>query len=183
MQGDHDQGTAQMTNVSIRLAQDAADFETARALCRDWLDWHWRNYPSDWPNGEDHPMNPEKFHLILKDLPRIHQRPRGGILISHVDGQALGCVMYHEAEPGVAEFKRMFVSEDGRGHGLGQRMLAQMFEQMIADGYQKVVFSSATFLSHARAMYERAGFTGSPHPEGFPDDWRDRVYFMERQLV
>lgn len=98
--------------------------------------------------------------------------------------------MYHEARDGVAEFKRMFVSENGRGHGVGTRMLHAMFQQMIADGYRKVFFSSAKFLSHARKflsharkMYERAGLIDMLQPEGLPDQWKDRIYFMERSLT
>jgi hypothetical protein len=53
---------------------------------------------------------------------------------------------------------------------------------MVADGYERVFFSSATFLTHARAMYRKAGFVDMPHPRGFPDAWRDKVYFMERSL-
>ncbi|SDJ42169.1 hypothetical protein SAMN04488026_101735 [Aliiruegeria lutimaris] len=62
-------------------------------------------------------------------------------------------------------------------------MLQHMFDQMIADGYRKVFFSSAVFLTHARAMYESVGFVGIPHPAGFPQAWREREYFMERALV
>lgn len=171
-----------MTEVSIRLALGDSDIEDARALCEEWLEWHWKAYPDDWPT-EDNPMDPEKFQVILKDLPKLHARPRGGILIASADGQPAGCVMYNEAEAGVAEFNRMFVSEGGRGHGLGRLMLERMFEQMIADGYQKVIFSSAKFLTHARTMYENAGFLDMPHPPGFPDEWRNYVYFMERALV
>jgi hypothetical protein len=54
---------------------------------------------------------------------------------------------------------------------------------MVDDGYGKVFFSSATFLTHARTMYEAAGFTGIPHPPGFPAELRDRVYFMQRTLL
>ncbi len=128
-------------------------------------------------------MNPESFQKTLADLPELHGRPGGGIILGLVDGQAAGCVMYHEADAGVAEFKRMFVRENGRGHGLGRRMLEHMFEQMIADGYRKVFFSSAAFLTHAKAMYESVGFSHMPHPAGFPDDWRERVYFMQRALL
>ena len=128
-------------------------------------------------------MDQERFETIIQNLPKLHERPRGGILIGSVNEQAVGCVMYQEAKPGVAEFNRMFVSDGGRGHGLGRRMLDQMFDQMIADGYKRVFFSSATFLTHARAMYEGAGFTDCPHPVGFPAKWRDRVYFMERSLA
>jgi GNAT superfamily N-acetyltransferase len=113
-----------------------------------------------------------------------HLRPRGGVIIGSVDGRDVGCVIYKEAgrEAGVAEFNRMFVSEHGRGHGVGRRMLDYMFERLIEDNYRKVFFSSAKFLTHARRMYEAAGFHGTPHPEGFPDEWRERVYFMERDL-
>jgi GNAT superfamily N-acetyltransferase len=173
-----------MTDITIRMADDAADFEVARALCREWLDWHWRHYPDDWPKGADHPMDPERFEAIVQELPTLHARPRGGIIIGSVDGQACGCVMYRAAgeDAGAAEFNRMFVSENGRGHGLGRLMLDYLVQQLIADGYRRVFFSSAAFLTHARAMYEAAGFSGIPHPTGFPDEWRERVYFMERTL-
>lgn len=172
-----------MTETSVRLARDDDDIEAARTLCLEWLDWHWKHYPPDWPMGVDHPMDPEKFKAILEDLPTRHRRPAGGILIALVDGKPAGCVMYSEAGPGVAEFHRMFVSESGRGYGLGRQLLDHMFEQMVADRYDRVFFSSAAFLTHARAMYENAGFVPMPHPQGFPDAWRDKVYFMERSLV
>ena len=171
-----------MTEVAIRLASNEDDIEAARALCREWLDWHWENYPSDWPRGDDHPMDPVSFETILKNLTNLHERPLGGIVIASVDGKPLGCVMYSEASQGIAKSNRMFVSRDGRGHGLGRKMLDHMFDQMAADGYKRVFYSSATFLTHARAMYENAGFVPMPHPEGFPDEWRAKVYFMERSL-
>lgn len=174
---------SEMTVVTVRLANDEDDVETARLLCREWLDWHWRNYPPDWPRGDDHPMDPVGFQTILKNLPDLHKRPLGGILIASVDGKPSGCVMYSQASPGIAEFKRMFVSADARGHGLGGKMLDHMFAQMTADGYTRVFYSSATFLTHARLMYENAGFVPMPQPKGFPDEWRDKVYFMERSLA
>lgn len=173
-----------MTEILVRLARDDDEINAARALCREWLEWHWENYPTDWPPTDaDHPMDPKRFQTILEDLPQLHKRPRGGILVGSVDGNPAGCVMYSEASPGVAEFKRMFVSVAGRGNGLGRKLLDRMFEQMAADGYEKVFFSSATFLTHARAMYRSAGFVDMPYPLGFPDAWRDKVYFMERSLA
>ncbi|WP_370267882.1 GNAT family N-acetyltransferase [Nioella sp.] len=172
-----------MTEIAIRLASNKDDVHAARGLCREWLDWHWKNYPSDWPRGDDHPMDPARFQDILNDLPDLHKRPLGGILIASVNGKDCGCVMYSEAAPGTAEFNRMFVSADGRGHGLGRKLLDHMFEQMAMDGYARVFFSSATFLTHARSMYETAGFVPMPHPAGFPNAWRDRVYFMQRSLT
>jgi GNAT superfamily N-acetyltransferase len=172
-----------MAEILVQVASRDDDLEATRDLCRQWLDWHWQNYPPDWPRGADHPMDPDGFQAILRDLPDLHKRPKGAILVASVDGAPAGCVMYAEASPGVAEFNRMFVSVAGRGHGLGQRLLDAMFEHMVADGYTSAMFSSATFLTHARAMYEEAGFRPMAHPAGFPDMWRDKVYFMERALA
>lgn len=180
-----------MKEIHVRLAKDGADINTARKLCQEWFDWHWENYPEDWPTESDpewptdieHPMGPKIFQTILKDLPERHKRSGGGILVAHLNGNPAGCVMYNEAGPGVAEFHRMYVSVEARGNGLGLKLLESMFEQMVADGYTRVFFSSAAFLTHARAMYSDAGFVDMEHPQGFPSAWRDKVYFMERSLV
>lgn len=127
-------------------------------------------------------MEAGRFLDIVQDLPNLHARPLGGIFLASVDDQPVGCVMYNEQTAGVAEFNRMFVSEAGRGHGIGSRLLDAMISQMIEDGYERVVFSSAIFLTHAKAMYEAAGFTNVPHPDGFPEEWKPYVYFMERPL-
>lgn len=172
-----------MAEIVVRLARSKDDIEAARMLCREWLDWHWENYPSDWPRGDDHPMNPKSFETVLKNLPSLHERPLGGIIVASVDGKPMGCVMYREARPGTAEFNRMFVSPAGRGHRLGRRLLDEMFKQLVADGYDHVFFSSATFLTQARAMYEDAGFVPMSQPKSFPDEWQDKVYFMKRSLA
>ena len=172
-----------MAEIIVRLASDKHDFDVARTLCLEWLDWHWKNYPAGWPRDDDHPMNSQRFKVALEALPVLYKRPLGGVLIASVDGEPAGCVMYGEASTGVAEFNRMFVSVSGRGHGLGRKLLNRMVEQMIADGYTRVFFSSATFLTHARAMYEAAGFALMPQPKGFPKKLRDKVYFMERLLT
>ena len=168
--------------VLIRMASTEAEFEQVRDLCRQWLDWHWKNYPADWPT-EGNPMDPVRFRAILDDLPSLHARPHGGILLALLDDQPVGCVMYNEARPGLAEFNRMFVNDNGRGFGIGRQLLSHMFEQLIKDGYQRVRFSSAKFLTHARSMYEAAGFVDAPHSEGFPSEWQPYVYFMERPLT
>jgi len=165
----------------VRLASCNADIEEARALCRQWLTWHWDNYPADWPT-EGNPMDPAGYEAVLRDLATLHARPLGAILIASLGGQPVGCVMYSQASPGVAELNRMFVNNAGRGQGIGRRLLDAMMDQMIQDGYRKAIFSSAHFLTHAKAMYAAAGFTEIPTPKGFPDLWAAYVYFMERDL-
>lgn len=171
-----------MPDITVRMATTDDDFDRARGLCHDWLEWHWRHFPEDGPR-EGNPLDPEAFQHVIDDLPQLHARPKGAILLAEVDDRPAGCVMYHENEPGVAEIKRLFVNDAGRGHRLGQMMLERMFEAMIADGYRTVRFSSARFLTHARTLYERVGFHDIPHPDGLPADLRKFIYFMERPLI
>lgn len=171
-----------MTVITIRMAETEADFVAARGLCREWLDWHWQAFPADGPR-DGNPLDPVTFQGVIDNLQQIHARPGGAILLAEVDERAVGCVMYHALEPGIAEIKRLFVSDSGRGHGLGKRLLLQKFDAMTADGCQTVIFLSARFLTHARRLYESVGFHDIPHPDDFPDNLRSFVYFMQRPLT
>ena len=95
-----------MPEVSVRMAEGPADFEAARTLCREWVDWQLRTFPE----RRDvilKVFEPEAYARTLAALPEIHARPLGGILLADIDGRSVGCVMYLEQAPGVAEIKRL----------------------------------------------------------------------------
>ena len=163
--------------VVVRRAESAADFDRVRALCRAWPEWQLKTYP-ELREEILFEFEPESYARRLAALETIHARPKGAVLLAELEGQAVGCVMYLEMAPGVAEVKRLFVDEAGRGHGIGRALLEEMFARMRADGYRTARFSSARHLSHARRLYESLGFRDIPAPEGYPDF----VYFMERPL-
>lgn len=166
-----------MPDIRIDRAETDADFEAARTLCRAWVAWQLKAFP-DLRDKILAKFEPVAYARLLEQLPAIHAHPGGAVLLARIDGRPLGCVMYDQWAPGTAEIHRLFVDEAGRGHGLGFALLTTMFDHMRADGYHTVRFSSARFLTHARALYERAGFHDIPSPEGAPD----HVYFMEQRL-
>ena len=165
----------------VCLASSAADFEEARALGRAWVDWQLKVYPE-----LREPIlayyDPVDYEQTLSALPVVHARPKGAVLLADLGGPAVGCVMYLEMEPGIAEVKRLFVDESGRGYGLGRMLLEAMFVQMRGDSYQKARFSSGRYLSHARRLYESMGFAEVPLPLDYPAEFRELDYFMERSL-
>jgi len=171
-----------MSPTTIRLAETDADFDAARVLGFEWAKTHLEDFPEHQDIIEK-VFDPDAYAATMADLHIIHARPTGAVLLAELDGQPVGCVMYQAMEPDVAEIKRLYVSDTGRGHGLGKALLTEMFAQMAADGYTTVRFSSARFLTHARALYESAGFTDIPQPADFPGFLRDFVYFMERPLA
>jgi GNAT superfamily N-acetyltransferase len=170
-----------LPKVTISRAETQADFDHARSLCNAWVDWQLKVFP-EYRNEIHKVFEPVAYARTLAELPVIHARPKGAILLAALDGRPAGCVMYLEMEPGVAEIKRLFVDESGRGHGLGQALLTEMFAHMRADGYKTVRFSSARFLTHARSLYEKVGFADIPQPPDLPEHLRGIVYFMERPL-
>ena len=170
-----------MTDSRIRLAFSEADFEEARVLSRAWVDWHLKTFP-DMREVTLTYFKPVEYEQTLAALHIVHARPKGAVLLADLGGGAVGCVMYLQDEPGVAEIKRFFVDEAGRGHGLGRKLLEAMFDQMRKDGYQKVRFSSGLELTHARRLYESLGFEDIPMPADYPGEFAELDYFMEREL-
>ncbi|MFT7674226.1 MAG: GNAT superfamily N-acetyltransferase [Gammaproteobacteria bacterium] len=127
-------------------------------------------------------FEPIAYAQTLADLPKIHARPKGAILLADLEERPIGCVMYLEMEPGIAEVKQLFVDDSGRGLGLGKALLTEMLDRMRTDGHVATRFSSARFLTHARRLYESLGFAKTPHPPEFPKHLRQVDYFMQRPL-
>lgn len=167
--------------VSIIIASSEVDFEAARDLCRDWVKWQVKAFPEK----KDiilKAFEPVEYANTLTNLSTIHARPKGAILLATLNKKYVGCVMYHELIPKTAEIKRLFVRESARGHGVGHLLLTEMFEFMKNDGYERTQFNSARFLTHARHLYEKAGFQEIPLPKETPKEMAEIVYFMERDL-
>jgi ribosomal protein S18 acetylase RimI-like enzyme len=170
-----------MARRNIFLAETDADFAATRSLGFEWARTHREDFPQH-RDIIDKVFDPETYQETMENLHIIHARPKGAVLLAALDARPVGCVMYQEMEPGIAEVKRLFVDPCARGHRLGQALLLEMFRQMKGDGYVSVRFSSAKFLEHARALYESAGFKDIAQPADLPEYLRDIVYFMERPL-
>ncbi|WP_370162750.1 GNAT family N-acetyltransferase [Limimaricola soesokkakensis] len=166
-----------MAQIQIYRAASDRDFEDAQALCREWVEWQLKTYPEQREKIARKFLSGD-YDRTVADLAEIHAAPEGAVVLCKLDGKTVGCVMYDRMDQQVAEVHRLFVTEDGRGHGIGRALLEEMFGLMRAAGYTKVRFSSARFLKHARDLYGRMGFFEVPAPKDMPP----HVYFMEREL-
>jgi ribosomal protein S18 acetylase RimI-like enzyme len=57
-----------------------------------------------------------------------------------------------------AEIKRMWISAEVRGRGLGKRLLARLEDEVRAGGRSAVLLDTNGALTEAIAMYESAGY-------------------------
>jgi putative acetyltransferase len=86
----------------------------------------------------------------------------GAFLIASSGGRPVGCGAVRRIEMGTGEIKRMYVSPDARGRGVGRAVLAALEAEARALGITRLVLETGLRQGEALALYERAGFTRIP---------------------
>jgi DNA-binding MarR family transcriptional regulator/GNAT superfamily N-acetyltransferase len=88
--------------------------------------------------------------------------PNGRFLVARLRGRAIGCAVLwlHPGQP--AEIKRMWVSPEARGLGLGRRLLAEIETRALTAGARTLHLDTNRALVEAIALYRRCGFVEVP---------------------
>jgi GNAT superfamily N-acetyltransferase len=84
---------------------------------------------------------------------------RGGFFVAYVDDRPVACGAVRMLDAGTAEVKRMYVSPDERGRGLGRRLLAAIEAEARALGAQTIALETGPRQPEAIGLYAGAGFT------------------------
>jgi GNAT superfamily N-acetyltransferase len=99
---------------------------------------------------------------IVDPDPAAYRAPRGTFLVVLVDGAPLGCAALRVIEVAaygtVAEVKRMWVSPELRGQGVGRALLEHLHADARRRGLRHVVLDSKRELLDARRLYLAAGY-------------------------
>ena len=82
----------------------------------------------------------------------------GAWLVVYDSGRAIGCGGLRTLEPGVAEIKRMFVSQRYRRNGHGRRLLRELERIAVERGHDRVRALTTEVLSEARRLYAAEGY-------------------------
>jgi GNAT superfamily N-acetyltransferase len=88
---------------------------------------------------------------------------RGAFLVAYFDGQPVGCGAVRRIEPTVAEIKRMYVSPEARGRGVGRQVLLHLEAEARRLGAKRLVLETGPRQPEALALYSRAGFVVIPN--------------------
>jgi DNA-binding MarR family transcriptional regulator/GNAT superfamily N-acetyltransferase len=85
--------------------------------------------------------------------------PNGLFLVASARGAPMGCgALKLQPRTRIAEVKRMWVSPDVRGLGLGRRILERLADEATVRGMQILRLETNRTLAEARGLYQTAGF-------------------------
>ncbi len=109
--------------------------------------------------------------------------PAGVFLVGRAVGAALSsdlavaCGAVQLLDDGAAEIKRMWVSADWRGHGLGKRMLGELESHADRLGNGVIRLDTNSVLTTAIGMYQRAGYREIPryNDNPFAKHWFEKT--------
>lgn len=117
---------------------------------------------------------------IVAGFAQDHDPHLERVWIAELDGRRVGSVMcVRDDAPATARLRLLLVEPDARGHGLGDRLVAEVVAFAREVGYRELVLWTNDVLAAARALYLRHGFTlvaEKPHRSYGADlvgqDWR-----------
>lgn len=102
----------------------------------------------------------QRFDQELADLPGAYGPPHGELLIARDDAKtAIGCIGVRPlAVEGCGELKRLYVSPNARGLGLGIKLIDAIVRAAARLGYRELRLDTLSSMGPAIRLYEAAGF-------------------------
>ena len=108
-------------------------------------------------------LTPVRFEQDAAALLATYGRPDGGLFLARLpDGTPCGCVALRRFDRESCELKRLYVSPQGRGLGLGRALMETAITRARELDYRQVKLDSVPEMTTALGLYRRLGFRPIP---------------------
>jgi ribosomal protein S18 acetylase RimI-like enzyme len=114
----------------------------------------------DYASSLEIDLSYQNFQAEMQATPGQYAPPAGQLLLARTSsGTPAGCVGLRPIEPhGCCEMKRLYVAPEGRGSGLGERLVDAVMRQAERIGYREMRLDTLPSMTGAIALYGKLGF-------------------------
>ena len=95
---------------------------------------------------------------LIADYLADNDPEREAAWVAELDGRRVGSVYCVYRSNEVAQLRLLFVDAEGRGHGVGSKLVERCIEFARERGYKRMMLSTVAPLESARKIYDAAGF-------------------------
>ncbi len=133
-------------------ANDSAALDQVRQFFRNYAAWL----------GVD--LCFQNFDQEMASLPGAYSAPQGRLFFAEIDGRPAGCVGVRPLpdSDGVCEMKRLYVTPEERGHGVGAALALAAIKAAKEIGYRRLLIDTLPNMRMAVKLYRELGFTEAP---------------------
>lgn len=120
-----------------------------------------------------------------KDRQSLANEPESWAWIARRGRDPAGCVLLYGETDTLAEFRRLWVRPEHRGHGIGRRLTRTVIDEARTRGYETLGLTTPPQGEAAHALYESLGFKRTPpYPETrLAEEYHDTAIFMQLDLT
>jgi GNAT superfamily N-acetyltransferase len=159
----------------VLLSEHPQHVERARTLLEQYV-----RLPDAWERWGGVPTDlPAFFREELAAFPGAARPPTGDVVLALLGTRVLGVGLVAPAHDDACEFKRVFVQEEFRRRGVGDRLADSMIDRAAALGYGRAVIDVVPERHGAIAFWQGRGFTPCAPYREYPFE----MVFMERPLA
>lgn len=121
----------------------------------------------------------QNFENELAELPGIYKEPKGTILKLVIERKIVGVVALKPLSQTECEMKRLYIQDDFKGFGLGEKLAQKIMSIAKEKGYKTIKLDTLARLAPAVKLYQKLNFKETKPYNFNPEN--DILYF-EKEL-
>ena len=133
-------------NVAYGKLETDEEINSAKELILEYIKW--LNFDLCFQNIDDE----------LENFPEKYKSPDGEFIIAKENDSVIGCVALKKLENKTCEMKRLFVKEEYKGKGIGQKLVEIILKEAKTRNYEKMRLDTLDTMEAALNIYRNNGF-------------------------
>ena len=173
--------SAVMEQAKLLAAETPEHFQAFGAVCRAYVDWCRARY-ADMPWFVEEVFGYQSLEEELTMLAHKYGQPAGRTFLAVGAERVVAGGAYRKLSDTVCELKRLYVTDEARGQGLGRKLSDALMAAAKADGYATMRLDTGDRLAEAISMYESMGFHHIAPYQEYPSRLAPHLVFLEKAL-